>query len=146
MSSLLFFNLILGQFNISIMTFEDFRNYCLNKPGVTEDYPFEGETAWMKVMGKLFAISNIVEMKRGKELVPPFHFINMKCDPDRAIDLRERFVEIEPGWHQNKKHWNSVYMNQGLPESLVYELIDHSYELVVASLTKKIQEDLKNML
>lgn len=126
------------------MTFESFREYCLSKPGTTEDYPFDGSSVWIKVAGKLFALANAIEMKMGKEEVPPFHFINLKCDPERAIELREEHEAIQPGWHMSKKHWNSIYPKQGIKDSFIKELIDHSYEVVVAGLPKNVREELQN--
>lgn len=125
------------------MTLDIFREYCLAKPGTTEDYPFDGQCAWLKVAGKVFALVNVIEMKMGKEEVPPFHFTNLKCDPERAIELREEYEAIVPGWHMGKKHWNTVYFDGGLKDSFIKELVDHSYDLVFAGLPKKIQESLK---
>lgn len=109
------------------MNVEEFRNYCVGKKGVTEDFPFDENVLVFKVVNKLFALSNIEDYKS----------INLKCDPQKAEQLREQYSEIKPGYHMNKKHWNSVYINGTLPESLVKELIDHSYDLVVGKLTKK---------
>jgi len=125
------------------MTLDIFREYCLAKPGVTEDYPFDGECAWLKVAGKMFALVNVTEMKMGDEAIPPFHFANLKCDPERAIELREEYEAIEPGWHMSKKHWNTIYFDGGLKDSFIKELIDHAYELVFSGLPKKTQEALK---
>lgn len=127
-----------------VMTLDYFLTYCLSKPGVTEDYPFEGTSLWLKVAGKLFALANITEMKMDSKEVPPFHFINLKCEPEKAIELREEHDEIEPGWHMNKKHWNTLYLNGDLKDSLIKELIDHSYNIVVDSLPKKLREELAN--
>ena len=80
------------------MDFESFRNYCLAKNGVTEDYPFKGEAVWMKVMGKMFAMANVTELKMDGEIVAPFHFINLKCDPEKAEQLRESFDAIQPSF------------------------------------------------
>lgn len=126
------------------MNFEEFRTYCLAKPGVTETYPFKGECAWMKVAGKMFALSNGIEFKMGKEMVPPFHFMNLKCEPERAQELRASYPSIRAGWHQNKEHWNSVYPDGSLSDKFIEELIDHSYELVVESLPKNKQQELLN--
>jgi predicted DNA-binding protein (MmcQ/YjbR family) len=117
------------------MNIEDFREYCLAKKGVTEETPFGPDTLVFKVIGKVFAICGIDE----------FEFINLKCDPDRAIELRESYTGIRPGWHMNKKSWNSVYTNDDVQDQLIYELTDHSYELVVASLTKKLQAELAEL-
>ena len=116
------------------MNIEEFRDYCLSKKGVTEETPFGPENLVFKVMGKMFAITNIDN----------FDFINLKCDPDRAIELREQYQAIRPGYHMNKKLWNSVYVNDDVSDDMIYDLTDHSYELIVASLTKKLQAELSN--
>ena len=113
------------------MDIESFREYCLAKKGVTETQPFGPDNLVYKVMGKMFAICGIDN----------YEFINLKCDPERAIELREQYDEIKPGYHMSKVHWNSVYVNGGLHLDLVKELIDHSYELIVASLPKKVQRE-----
>lgn len=125
------------------MTLHSFREYCLLKPGVTEDYPFDGECAWMKVAGKMFCLVNVTEMKMGADIVPPFHFANLKCDPDKAIELRETHVSIVPGWHMSKKHWNTIYFDGSLKDSFIKELVDHAYELVFNKLPKKTREELQ---
>ncbi|TYP77214.1 MmcQ/YjbR family DNA-binding protein [Aquimarina intermedia] len=112
------------------MNIEAFRNYCLHKKGVTESFPFDESTLVFKVMDKMFALTGLNKI--------PFS-VNLKCDPDRAITLRESYSEIIPGYHMNKKHWNTVEFSDSLPDTLLKELIDHSYELVVASLPKKTQ-------
>ncbi len=111
------------------MNVEEIRTYCLSKKGAEESFPFDEETLVIKVMNKMFALVGLENASR----------INLKCDPAKAIDLRERYEEIMPGWHMNKKHWNTVVYNRSLSESFVKELIDHSYELVVKSLPKKQQ-------
>ncbi len=123
------------------MDFEEFREYCFSKPGVTEDYPFEGTHAWMKVLGKLFAISNLDAVEFKGEIIPSFHFINLKCDPERAMELRERHSFIQAGYHMNKKHWNTVYTD-GVDPTFLKDLIDHSYDLVVKKLSKKDRDSL----
>ncbi|MEZ4923180.1 MAG: MmcQ/YjbR family DNA-binding protein [Crocinitomicaceae bacterium] len=115
------------------MNIEDFRDYCLNKKGISESFPFDETTLVFKVMNKMFALADI----------EVFDFINLKCDPDRAIDLRERYTAIQPGYHMNKKLWNSVYVNDDVGDQMIYELIDHSYDLIVASLPKKTQKELE---
>tara|TARA_R110000868_G_scaffold235273_8_gene489126 strand:+ start:32590 stop:32946 length:357 start_codon:yes stop_codon:yes gene_type:complete len=114
------------------MNVEECRDFCLSFPGVTEGFPFGIETLVFKVMGKMFALTGI----------DTFEFINLKCDPERAITLREQFEEVKPGWHMNKVHWNSVFTNGDLEDELIKELITHSYELIVASLPKKDKEAL----
>ncbi|MDC8001719.1 MmcQ/YjbR family DNA-binding protein [Aequorivita todarodis] len=117
------------------MNIEEFRNYCISKKGVTESFPFGEETLVFKVMGKMFALT-------GLETHPAT--ANLKCDPERAIELRETYDGlILPGYHMSKVHWNTVQLERNLPPELVLELIDHSYELVVKSLTKKLQAELK---
>ena len=77
--------------------------------------------------------------------IESFDFINLKCDPDRAVELREQHHGIQPGYHMNKKLWNSVYLNDDVSDQMIYELIDHSYELIVESLTKKLQAELAEL-
>ncbi|NOX82219.1 MAG: MmcQ/YjbR family DNA-binding protein [Alphaproteobacteria bacterium] len=125
------------------MNFKTFKTYCLSKPGVTEAYPMKGEVVWMKVSGKMFAMTNVKPLKMDGEMVSPYHFINLKCDPERALALRKKHSAIKPGWHQNKTHWNTLLMGKSTPDALVKELTDHSYNLVVASLPKKQREGLK---
>ena len=115
------------------MDIESYREYCLAKKGVTEHFPFDENTLVFKVLGKMFALTS----------VESFEFVNLKCDPDLAVDLRERYQEVTPGYHMSKKHWNSVLMGGMLPDALIKEWIDTSYWLVVKSLPKKEQEKLK---
>ena len=111
------------------MILDDLREYCLAKPATEETLPFGPDTLVFKVAGKMFAITGLDEVDLR---------VNLKCDPERSVQLRERYEEIVPGWHMNKHHWNTVYIENGdLSDSFVKELIDHSYELIVASLTKK---------
>lgn len=112
------------------MTLGEFKSYCLSKADVTENYPFKGECVWIKVKGKMFAMANVQVITVDGEKVHPFYLINLKCDPERARALRESHDAIRPGWHQNKEHWNSLIMDGSLPDELILELIDHSYELV----------------
>ena len=127
------------------MTLESFKNYCLAKPGVEDHYPFRGECAWMKVGGKMFGMVNVTELKMGDEIVPPFHFANLKCNPEKAEELRASHAAIRPGWHQSKKHWNSLYFDGSLPDELVFELIDHAYDLVAATLPKKVKAEFRDL-
>jgi predicted DNA-binding protein (MmcQ/YjbR family) len=114
------------------MDIESYRNYCLRKKGVTEDFPFDNETLVYKVGGKIFALTNI----------DLFDSINMKCDPIRALELRERYDAIIPGFHMNKRHWNTVKIDGTLPDTLILEMIDHSYTLVLNGLPRFIKENL----
>ena len=124
------------------MTLNEFNFYCLSKPGVTESFPMMGEAVWMKVGAKMFAMTNVRAPKMDGEMVSPFHFINLKCDPSRALMLRDEYPSIMPGWHQNKTHWNSVLMASPPPDMFIKELIDHAYELVARSLPKAEKERL----
>ncbi|MGY6520880.1 MAG: MmcQ/YjbR family DNA-binding protein [Mongoliitalea sp.] len=109
-----------------------FREYCLNKKGATEDTPFDVNTLCFKVAGKIFAIIDI-------EL---FESVNLKCEPEHAIVLREQFTDILPGYHMSKKHWNTVFFNKSVSDKKILELVDHSYDQVVKSLPKKLQLEL----
>ncbi|MEO1258790.1 MAG: MmcQ/YjbR family DNA-binding protein [Bacteroidota bacterium] len=124
------------------MTLELYIEYCLAKPGVEVSYPFKGECAWFKVGGKMFSLVNAAEMKMDGKSVPPFHFANLKCEPEKALALRESHAAIKPGWHQNKDHWNSLYMDGSLPDNLIKELIDHAYHIVASKLSKKVKAEI----
>lgn len=117
------------------MNIEQYRDYCLLKPGVTEGFPFDEKVLVFKVMNKIFALTDIES----------FIFINLKCDPERAMELREGNPGIRPGYHMNKQQWNSVYTDGSVSDNLFLELIDHSYELIVDSLSKKLKEELAKM-
>lgn len=117
------------------MNIEEFREFCISKKGVTEAFPFDQDTLVFKVSGKMFALTSLKDWEAGEQ------FINLKCDPDYAQELRSEYDSIVPGWHMSKKHWNSVkiFMEE-LPQELILQLINHSYDLVVKSLTKKQRE------
>jgi predicted DNA-binding protein (MmcQ/YjbR family) len=117
------------------MDIEFFRNYCLSKKGVTEELPFDEQTLAFKVMGKMFALTN----------VDTFVSINLKCEPEKAVELREQYEGVRPGYHMNKKHWNTVLINGSISNKLLKEWIDDSYNLVASSLTKKLQEELRQL-
>jgi predicted DNA-binding protein (MmcQ/YjbR family) len=117
------------------MDIEFFRNYCLSKKGVTEEFPFDEQTLVFKVMGKMFALTN----------VDTFVSINLKCESEKAVELREQYEGVRPGYHMNKKHWNTVLIDGSISNKLLKEWIDDSYNLVAASLTKKIQEELRQL-
>jgi predicted DNA-binding protein (MmcQ/YjbR family) len=112
------------------MNLESIREYCLRKKGVTEDFPFDEETLVFRVGGKIFLLVDTSFTE----------FINLKADPEKAIEWRERFEGVKPGYHMSKKHWNSVYLDGTVPHKEILCMIDHSYELVVAGLTKKLRE------
>lgn len=114
------------------MTLDDFRAHCLRKPGFSEDFPFGPEVLVFRVAGKIFALMD----------ADAFTSVNLKCAPERVIELRERYEGIIPGYHMNKQHWNTVDATGSVPRKLLLELADHSYELVRASLPKKVREGL----
>lgn len=114
------------------MNIETFREYCMDKPGVTEEFPFDEVTLVFKVMGKMFALTNL----------DGDWTLALKCDPDRAMELRETYPAIQPGYHMSKIHWNTIMMDGSLAQKLILELVDHSYQLVVDKLPKKLKEEL----
>ena len=119
------------------MHIEAFRLYCLGLKGVEESLPFNREILVFKVMGKMFAATSLNEEE---------FRVNLKCDPEWAIDLRASYPDIIPGWHMNKKHWNTVYLERDtIEEELIIRLIDHSYERVVSGLKKSDKQALDNL-
>ena len=121
------------------MHIEQLRNYCITKKGVTEHFPFDDTTLVFKVMNKMFALSGLDNWEKGEPR------INLKCNPERSLELRNEYESINPGWHMNKKHWNTVILNNDVSDEFAFELIDHSYDLIVKGLTKKLHEELKSM-
>jgi predicted DNA-binding protein (MmcQ/YjbR family) len=122
------------------MNIQQLRDYCISKKGVTEHFPFDDVTLVFKVMNKMFALSGLDKWERGEES------INLKCDPERAEELRGEYEGIIAGFHMSKKHWNTVAINTSdVSDNLVKELINHSYDLVVNGLTKKAQKELKEL-
>jgi predicted DNA-binding protein (MmcQ/YjbR family) len=109
-----------------------FREYCLSKPNVTESLPFDENTLVFKLNGKMFALMGI----------EPGESCNLKCDPERAEDLRSQFNGVNPGFHMNKKHWNTIVFQSDVDDSFLKELIDHSYQLIFNNFSKKIQKEL----
>jgi predicted DNA-binding protein (MmcQ/YjbR family) len=115
------------------MNIEEVREYCIGKKGVTEEFPFDEITLVFKVLGKMFVLS-------GLDHQPPT--VNLKCDPERAIELRDEYDgRIISGFHMNKKHWNTIEI-LSVPQDLLKELIDHSYDLVVKGMPKNLQKKL----
>ena len=114
------------------MDIESYRSYCLSKAGVTEEFPFDADTLVFKVKGKMFALAGIGN----------FDSINLKCDPEKAIELREQYDAVSPGYHMNKNHWNTIAIDGSIPDTTLKEWIDHSYELVVNGLSKKLRAEL----
>jgi predicted DNA-binding protein (MmcQ/YjbR family) len=115
------------------MDIEAFRRYCLAKAHTSEDLPFDQVTLALRVGGKIFALTG---------LDSEVFIVNLKCDPDRAIELREQYEGVMPGYHMNKKHWNSVNFELDVPTNILKELIDHSYQLVYDSLPPKVKKAL----
>ena len=121
------------------MNIEELRTYCLSKPGVTEELPFDNDTLAFKVLGKIFLLTSLDTWEAGNARM------NVKCDPQEAIRLREKYPDsIFPGYHMSKKHWNTVYINTGLPDNKILHFIKLSYALVVNKLPKKTREELKS--
>jgi predicted DNA-binding protein (MmcQ/YjbR family) len=119
------------------MDLEQARLYCLSKNGTEESFPFGPETLVFKVAGKIFALMGLESENPG---------INLKCDPDLAIELRERYAEVQPGYHMDKNHWNTVMLEQSLSDAELKGMIDHSYQLVVAGLPAKVRQALTENL
>jgi predicted DNA-binding protein (MmcQ/YjbR family) len=117
------------------MDIEFLREYCLSKSGTSEGTPFGPDVLVIKVMGKMFCLFSIAN----------FVSVNLKCDPDKAIQLREEYTAVEPGFHMNKTHWNTVRLFLDIDNAKLLSLVDHSYELVVRSLTKKLQAELASL-
>ena len=109
------------------MDLAKFREYCLSKPQTTESTPFGEDVLVFKVGGKIFALAALDE-------VPVT--ANLKCDPDLALELRDRYEQVRPGYHMNKKHWNTVELDSGIPDTELRKMIDHSYDLVAEKLRK----------
>lgn len=114
------------------MNIEALREYCLNKPGAEESFPFGETTMVFKVGNKIFLLAGLEERKT----------FNAKSDPDRAVELREMHSEVTPGYHMNKNHWNTVDMEGRLTNKQLQEMIDESYELIFKSLSKKLREEI----
>ncbi|WP_258097619.1 MmcQ/YjbR family DNA-binding protein [Marinoscillum pacificum] len=118
------------------MNIESYREYCISKPGVTEGFPFDEATLVFKVMGKMFALADVDD----------FVSMNLKCDPETAVELREQYEHtVLPGYHMNKKHWNTVMVDGAFNDQELKKWIDHSYDQVVKTLPKKLKEELNNL-
>ena len=113
------------------MNLEKIREYCLQKNAVTEGLPFDNETLVFKVAGKIFALLSL----------SGDWGLNLKCNPEKAIELREKYSDITPGYHMNKLHWNTLNLNGQLTEKMVFELIEHSYESIVENLPNKLKKE-----
>lgn len=115
------------------MNIEELREYCLLKAHVSESFPFDESTLVFKVSDKMFALT-------GLERLP--HAVNLKCNPEKAIELRESYSAVIAGYHMSKKHWNTIELVSDMPTNEIKEWIDHSYDLVVSSFSKKKQKEL----
>jgi predicted DNA-binding protein (MmcQ/YjbR family) len=118
----------LEDINVNI---EELRQYCLQKPGVSESFPFGEDTLVFKVGDKIFLLTGLDSRS-----------FNVKCDPEQAIELRERFSEVTPGFHMNKKHWNTVEADGALTNKQLRDMVDHSYNLVLASLPARVRAEI----
>lgn len=114
------------------MNIEEYRNFCLSKSAVTEEFPFNEIALVFKVIGKMFALIDVEK----------FESISLKCDPERGAELREQYSGINYAYHFNKKHWIGVSTDGSVTDKLIYELIDHSYDMVVKKMPKKLREQL----
>jgi predicted DNA-binding protein (MmcQ/YjbR family) len=114
---------------------EKVREYCLKKRGTSESMPFNDDILVFKVMNKMFCLAN---------MNPPYS-INLKCDPELAIELREKYDSVLPGYHMNKEHWNTIDLSGGVRDNLILEWIDNSYDLIVESLPKKLRAELDQL-
>ena len=114
---------------------ESYRSYCLSYKGVTEEFPFGEGVLVYKVMGKIFALAGI----------DPFESLNLKVDPEKGVELRERHAAVQPGYHMNKKHWITVTLDGSIPDKLLRQWIADSYDLVAARLTKNEKQTLESM-
>ena len=121
------------------MNIQQYFEFCLSKKGVTEHFPFDEDTLVFKVGGKMFALSSLSQWENGNPSV------NLKCDPERAEELRAEYDDIKPGFHMSKVHWNTVSVNSDVSDKMVRKLIDHSYGLIFKSLTKKLQNEVSNL-
>ncbi len=116
------------------MNHDIIRDYCLRKKGTSYDFPFDEEVMACRVAGKIFLLMSILQFPVS---------INVKCDPEKAVDLRERYEAVKPGYHQNKKHWNTVICDGSLTDVEIFSFIDHSYEMVLKSLSKKLRNEVQ---
>ena len=118
------------------MNLQDFRTYCLNLKNATEDFPFDETTLCFRIGGKIFAITDIIDQ--------PFRF-NLKNTPEKIVELREKYNNIIPGYHCNKKYWNTIIPDSIIPNELIIELINDSYNLVFESLPKKMKIQISDL-
>ena len=122
-----------GDETMGRMDAADLRGCCLSQPGAIEDFPFGPETSVFKVAGRMFALSALDR--------PPLR-VSLKCEPDLAVSLRDSYAAIRPGYHLNKRHWNTITLDGSLPDQFVRDLIEDSYDLVVSALPKRVRDEL----
>jgi len=121
--------------NTPPMNIEQFRDYCLGLKGTTEAFPFDNKTLVFKCMNKMYALLD----------VDNFNSLNLKCDPEKAVELREQYHAVTAGYHMNKKHWNTITINADLNDNMLLNLTSHSYELIVNGLTKTQKAELAQL-
>jgi predicted DNA-binding protein (MmcQ/YjbR family) len=122
---------------VAAMDLAEMIECCMSLPEVEETTPFGPDALVYKVAGKMFAVTDPLRVPVS---------MNLKCDPDRALDLRDKYDAIQPGWHMNKRHWNTVELNGSLPTPLLHDLVEHSYRLVVAGLKKDQRKRVEDRL
>ena len=118
------------------MILDEFLRLCRAQPGATEGYPFDMDTLVFRVMGKIFALTNEASLPER---------VTLKCEPDLALALRDQFAGVVPGYHTNKRHWNTVYLDADIPTDEIESMIDHSYERVVQGLRRSEREALAEL-
>jgi predicted DNA-binding protein (MmcQ/YjbR family) len=118
------------------MDIEQYRIHCIKKPNVTEEFPFDSNTLVFKVCGKMFALLD----------VESFNSVNLKCDPEKAVQLRETYDGVKPGYHMSKVHWNTVLCDGSIPDKLILEWTDDSYNLVWNSLPARVRKELEDKI
>ena len=118
------------------MNIEEITEYCSSKKGVTQEFPFDEETLVLKVMSKMFLLASLEKIQLQ---------INIKCSPEEAVELREKYEAVIPAYHMNKQHWNTVIIDNSIPPKNILSWIDNSYNLIVCCLKKSKKEELKNL-
>lgn len=118
-----------------MLNLDKIKRFCYGLPGSAEDYPFDEDTLVFKVTGKIFILVTLE-----KELS-----INVKCDPEKAIEYRASYPSVIPGYHMNKTHWNTVFIDGSIDDEVIFKMIEHSYDLVVKSLTKSARKELEDL-
>jgi predicted DNA-binding protein (MmcQ/YjbR family) len=118
------------------MNIQQLYEFCQTKKGVTEHFPFDEDTLVFKVGGKMFCLASLKGFENGNPS------LNLKCNPEKAIELRVEYEAIRPGYHMSKVHWNTIDLNKDVSDKTLFELINHSYDLVFASLPKRMQSEI----